>query len=514
MHDLNCFSYRYACSALAALAFGVYVASPLIGVCSPMPLAERPQSGQAGDALKEGLAVWRMPDKSGAACASCHSPDGIELAAYAFDDATILRRATPHIGHTGGLQVVQYIHALRSAKGITKGLDPMANRPMQPGGEVLSGATASDRDLAFGRTLPLLLPNLMGKPIDSIEAARKARDEVLALNPSKMRIGIPFNRLSEDVFHGIQHATIADWLPDTPVRAPLATVVRLSDAYLKSPGDDGLRALLDGIEKASPAPRSSADQLAFAKYRSMLVFQHELRKGKQDSSGSGPEMLAKLRGPTASDPMWEVAEIARMNSGTTAASFGLPSDVIVKKSTGPSFSEQMKQIRLSWYWAGWLMDQGLQHSGFFRETQRADYFSRFLLEEGPYPIHCAFMLTRKLAVHSFVPDAWMGLGTQHIELNYSFLVLRDGLERFEPKAPEAKRLFRSFACNSFRMNLFLLADELERTRLVAEPKPPLDQQIRLISAYLAKAAPEHAARDTALESRASKAVAGAAFVRR
>lgn len=446
----------------------------------------------ANPAATEGLALWRKPDKSGAACASCHSPDGIEIAAYRFDDRTILRRASPHLGQAGAARILEYIHGLRSTAGIRAKFDPMSDRPMQPGGRVLPGATAADRDVAFGRTLVSLLPALMGKPIDTSEAASMAMAQIRSLDARKMRIGIPFNRLSEDFFHGPQHATIADWLPDTPIHIPLATLSRISDVYLKSPSDASFKAFLHEIEKT--VPNSSADQLAMAKYRSMLIFQHELRTGR--SIGT----------PTGANPMWEVAEVARMNAETTPASFGLPAEVIAKKSAGPSFAQQMKDMRLGWYWSGWLMDQGLRHSGPLKATQRGDYFSKLLLEEGPYPIHCAFMLTRKIAERGL--DA-----SSPIDVNYSFLVLRDGLDRFEPAAPEARSLFRTFVCNSFRMNLVLLADELERTRVFTEHKEPLQLQIRLMSDYLERAAPDRRSKDAALASRASNALAAAALVR-
>src|SRR5205807_2688375 len=124
--------------------------------------------------------------------------------------------------------------------------------------------------------------------------------------------------------------------------------------------------------------------------------------------------------------------------------------------------------------------------GFLKETGRADYFSQALLRDGPYPMHCAFMLTRKLATQGFVPRALIGPGVQRPDINYSYLLVQDGLDRYEPREPEARSMFRRFVTNSFRMNLWLLTDDLEKRRSVSVPKEPLAQQIRLIGAYLAK----------------------------
>ena len=65
------------------------------------------------DAYETGLALWRKPDKLGHACASCHSADGIELAVYNYDLATIRRRATPHLGAEDAAKLGQYFVSLR-----------------------------------------------------------------------------------------------------------------------------------------------------------------------------------------------------------------------------------------------------------------------------------------------------------------------------------------------------------------------------------------------------------------
>ena len=138
------------------------------------------------------LAAWRKLDAKGQACASCHSPDGLELAVYGFSDADILRRARNHLPPAEADQIVEQIHQLRDAYHISTPLDPMKDRPLQPGGEMLDGATPMDRDKRFAELLANQLQSLFGGPIRSIEMAEQARDEVLEINLSQLKIGIPF----------------------------------------------------------------------------------------------------------------------------------------------------------------------------------------------------------------------------------------------------------------------------------------------------------------------------------
>src|SRR3954468_15656272 len=84
-----------------------------------------PSHGPAPDAYREGLALWRTRDSRGRACASCHSPDGIELAAYSYDAATFKRRATPHLGIEAADKVSTYFIALRRRLALSGNLDPM-----------------------------------------------------------------------------------------------------------------------------------------------------------------------------------------------------------------------------------------------------------------------------------------------------------------------------------------------------------------------------------------------------
>jgi hypothetical protein len=126
------------------------------------------------DILSEGLKIWRKPGaiQNDAACATCHSPDGIELAAYNFTDQDITRRALPHVSQDEAQVLVQYIHALRAKYQLTTLKSPMEDRPFQPGESVLPGVTATERDFEFSKQLATKLPLLFGKPITTVESSR------------------------------------------------------------------------------------------------------------------------------------------------------------------------------------------------------------------------------------------------------------------------------------------------------------------------------------------------------
>ena len=168
------------------------------------------------DSIDPGLIAWRTPDNAERSCSSCHSPDGIELAAYGFAKDDLVRRAARHLTEERQTQVVKWILQNRG-KIHGEAVNPMMGRPLQPGGRVLPGFTPKDRDLAFQTSLGSAAPKLEGPRIRSLKAAKEIRDEVLDLDLKSLSVGIEMNRLSEDGFHGKDHATLAHWIPDVPV---------------------------------------------------------------------------------------------------------------------------------------------------------------------------------------------------------------------------------------------------------------------------------------------------------
>jgi hypothetical protein len=129
------------------------------------------------------------------------------------------------------------------------------------------------RDAAFAKHLKSRLPILMGRRIDSLAKAESAVDEIRAIDLFTLPIGIPFNQLSEDIANGKPHATIADWLPDTPVSPGYA----VQDAYLASPTRENLVRLTTYPNQAS----GSAEILSRLKYQSLMRYVHFLKTSQR-----------------------------------------------------------------------------------------------------------------------------------------------------------------------------------------------------------------------------------------
>ncbi len=463
----------------------------LVSPCIASVLAKSNPSPSIDTTKHVSLSAWRKTDARGQACASCHSPDGLELAAYNFSDEDLMRRAKAHLSLEDAKQIVDQIHTLRENYHIDKPLDPMMDRPMQPGGSVLEGATSLARDKEFAMSLKQILPTFFGR-IDSLAQAERARAEILRVDLAKLKIGIPFNRISEDVFHGNEHATIANWISD--VKLAQETPFQLEDAYLSNPTAANFNSIESYYTSSVMRPLSPAQEVGLSKKRSLLYLQHDLRMHFLS--------LKNTAQPAYRNPMWNVGEQGRIYSKSKMDSLGMPSDIVAKKIVGPDTAEQMKQIRLPWYWMGWVMDPSLQHTSLLAETNRADYFTRFLTSDGPYPMHEAFMITRKIMEESFVPKSWIIAVPQHLKINYSGFVDDNGVTAPLPAEAEHASLFSTFTANSFRMNLYLALDEMSKSHTVYQ-RPMELQQIRRMKAFFKDAS------DQALANRLIAAIAKA-----
>ncbi len=389
-----------------------------------------------------GLDAFRRPDGNGQACANCHSPDGIEL--QSFSDATLRRRIGRHfpIDRNEGAAIYSYLRRQPRPAGLV--------RPFQPAGSPIWYATAEARDRAFGQILARRAPKLTGPIIESAAEAEAVAEEVKQIDLFSLPIGIPLNRLSNDVFHGAKQGTVADWIPDTPA----APTFGLQDAYLATPNRATLGALISGTLFGV----GGAQKLAGLKYRALAIYQHWLRTGERVM-------------PPVESPFWQIGEFGRLERGHSLNELGFPPRVRAE-----SKATDMADLRLPWYWLGWMFDPGLQRSGDLPETRRADYFVRSLREDGPYPNHTLFMLTRKLAEQGTNPEAWNSDYVQMYEIQYSFWLL----DQVTPKLdPVGKRI----EANSFLMSLYLLSRDIRRTGAVLLPESQRTQ-VKLMQAEL------------------------------
>lgn len=415
--------------------------------------------------LTDGLKIWRKPGsvQGGAACATCHSPDGIELAVYGFSDANILRRAKPHLGNADSQRLLTYIHALRLKLDCKVMRDPDRDRPLQPGGEVLPGKDAASRDSAFGLELSARLPLLFGKPIETEAEAKAAENQLLALSPTTLRIGIPLNRISEDVAHGNEHSTIAQWLPESAPGIPPARLqdwYAAEDRYLSNPSQEELRNLLVfHTELVDPYRQLGLQAISTLKFRALLVLQNRMRHKQEVQK----EPLSEdVRGPGLTNPIWEVGEMARELIDRDPKSLGMNADVQSKKLAGEGIRQQLSKMRLSWFWSGWLADQGLYKTSRDDKTRLGLWMAESLSEDGPYPIHSVYAAARRQAVISNDVASWSGPIAKRLRL-WDFGALRIAARHIidMPKAGEHRRLYTKFTANCFRMNLLLLKRALE-----------------------------------------------------
>ena len=413
------------------------------------------------------IEAFRRPDRAGEPCSSCHTPDGYDLAIYKFPKDDLIRRAARHFNFEGQQEVVAYITDLQNK--IKPTLEPMKDRFAQPGGAVLPGKTAAEREVTFLDRLSKQHPFLFGTPPKTIAEAEALCAKVLAIDVWNVPVGIEFNRLSEDHFHGAQHASIAHWIPDTSLRFP-AEVQKLELAYAQSPTNANWQALDTAVLAANTGMRES-QILAVSKWRSLLYVTHRDRIRR----GLAPGPMLSV--PPINNPLWEIGEFARTHDNLSLVEIGMPSGVVAAKSAGPSYSDQLNAMRLPWWWLGWMADPALRYSGGLGETKRADYFSMALMDEGPYPAHALFMLTRKLMEQT--AKDW----TRPFDFQYSFLTLSKPLIQNEPKDATAKKHFRAFARNAFVANLLLLQRDLKSRKLTVVPESQ-NLQMEQVRAYL------------------------------
>jgi hypothetical protein len=462
--------------------------------------------------LTEGLRIWRKPGaiQDHAACATCHSPDGIELACYAFDDDDLERRARAHIDGRDTRKLIAYFHALRKVLKVTALRDPNRDRPLQPGGTVLPGKTASERDFAFGQELQPLLPHLFNGRIETIAQAKRAEAELLKIQPTNLRVGIPFNRLSEDEAHGNEHSSIAQWFPEIPPSVPigdLSTWYAAEDHYLKNPSDSELHKLLLTHEKLINTSRMMGLQfLSTLKFRALLVLQHRMRHHQERSPMMiTPDVLAYGN----YNPIWQVGEEARDIVDRNQNAIGMDSVTQAGKLNGPSLADQLHALRISWFWAGWLSDQGLYRTSHDSKTSLGMWLSQSLSQDGPYPIHNVFSNARRQVVVTHNPPSW-GETPERRRLIWDLAGLRSFkfYERDLPTTSDHRKLYLTFTLNCFWMNLLLLKDDLERTHTVWVKRNSVGNLTELID-FIKREDPGEAQKAEALQQQLEALIASA-----
>lgn len=515
------------------------------GVLCPKPPASDPRCGPAFDpknplseddlakALSAGLEVWRFVGKVGA-CAGCHAPDGFDLAKIGYSDADIERRALDHVDQQKADTLVAYVHALRQKHGLSELLHPAKFRPEQPGFEAFAETTPGlqvtdpkaqdERDEAFMRALTddLGLLWATGK-VASLEQAKKARAELLAVDLLTQKLGIPFDHLSEDGWHGDEHRSIFEWYPAMPT-APLpgkeAAWYGLADAYVADPTDKSLWAFYDAIDsltgcsydlsgQGDPAFYQRACDWMRLKFKSLQVFQHMLRNGTVQypdvlaDQPAGTSVTSALDLVIHRSPIWEAGDfirIAPLQRPQQTACFSqqnlpctlLPQAIDDTIHAEPTYEEaRIKQgevFQQSWFVMSWLRDPALVHESHNFATFIGDYLESVLLPH--YDIHHAFVVA-KMAAEKSAATAWMnaegfraGTGKIASVRTFSFKQLRNNFSpppMDDPRRETHERMFANFA----RMWIYLVEDDLKATGEIFDRQEVL-RAVRFMRTWIAE----------------------------
>lgn len=502
--------------------------------CGPPFDPASPMSEEAlSAALAAGLETWRFVGTDGA-CVGCHAPDGYDLAKVGYSDADIERRALTHVDQQRADTLVAYVHALRQKYGMTELLHPAKFRPEQPGFEAFAEKTPGlpvtdpgaqdERDEAFMRELTddLGLLWATGK-IDSLEKAKKARDELLAVDLRTLKIGIPFDHLSEDGWHGEQHLSIFEWypaMPSLPLPGKEQAFHDLADAYVADPSDANLWAYYDAIDELTacdydlsnggdPDYYKPACDWMRLKYKSLQVFQHMLRR----STTSYPDLFAdQPPGTTAVNaldlviaraPIWEAGDLIRVSPlqrPPQTACFSqdnlpctlLPPKIDATIHEDPTYEEaRIKQgevFQQSWFVMSWLRDPALVHESHNFATFIGDYLESVLLPH--YDVHHAFVVAKTAAEKSAAKE-WMdaggfraGTGKIASVRTFSFKQIRNNFSpppQDDPRRATHERMFANFA----RMWIHLVEDDLQETGEIFD-RPEVLRAVRFMRTWIAE----------------------------
>ena len=468
---------------------------------------------QIDEAYQRGLKAWRTPGTvDGNACVFCHGPDAMEFAALGYPDSTMYRRAFTHVEQPIVDDVIDMVHALRARFKITQPPDPAVARPFQPGGSPLPGATSAERDRAFGQELKDMSLTLMGPPINSAEAAKKAWTELVGLNLRTLRVGIPMNHYTEDIFNNDgktptcsdfyeceDHGTIADWITDTPVltAATAAKLFPLHDAYLASPTLDNLKAILHA------APRDDVMWVK-QKYLAVQVANYLFRQQASDMP-----MLDKL--PSVPFPIekgnnlnaiWMVGANLRdfiHNVGaslpTGAGKFAVPPETIPGLTRNDA-SEQLQRLIVPWFWLGFSFDPSTMNVEPDYVAEGDEYFTQeTFLDNNASPIHAAFIVSKRtveVMAQPTLPRSPNVFPFQHPDLgrfpvtpmtmrsgyfpelaNFAeeknFNTINNYQLKYMPTDPDQKALYQTYVANMYRMFMWTLVAELQVTPEIWNP---------------------------------------------
>ncbi len=440
------------------------------------------------ETVAAGLVAWRTPDAEGNSCASCHSPDGIDLAYPAYTRNDILRRAFAHVDDVTANAIADMIEAVRDHYGWVPTQNPREYRPFQPGGQILPGGTPQERDAAFADQLFDMGLIIATGDIDDLATAQLARDELLEVNLWSLPVGIPLDRFSEDMHFGDEHGVLNEWVPNlghVPNEGEAGTWQDMQDLYLAEPDQSALHDLLDALaDPDGPVHLNHADlsggieSFEAARFRSLLILSHEQRREMAGLAPRGPQDLV----PYPTGPMWHTGTLAYetwacdpIHGGELADCMQFPTESL---NPALSFFDQMASMTLSWHYVGWLFNQHLQDISTEQSFLNGHYFGLDLKTRG-YASHHAFMRVMR-SVRKFwgADQSWrheLPYTTTTLPTTSAFadLIFMDQFMAqggvgghdlsYGPSAGQHHDRYLRFTANMYKMLLLLLEHEIATT---------------------------------------------------
>ncbi len=481
-------------------------------------------------AYEAGLETWRFPGKRGS-CAGCHSPDAYDLARVGYADVDLVRRAIDHVTMDQADTLVAFIHAVRQKFNLQQLLHPAKYRPLQPtheafpettpGLEVTDGQAQDERDLAFMKHLvdDRKLLWAAGK-VDSLAKAHQAYDELRAIDLTTLKLGVPFDHLSEDGHWGEPHRSVFEWYPFMSSEALPGDEdawYAAVDAYLAAPSVATLWGYVDTIDELTDCGddlahdgdpqfyRYACDWMRL-KWKSLQVLQHMLRS----ESLHYPDPLAGLGGAPMQHidtiirriPIWEAGDFLRVNPLMRTANNAcfqdpadpctlLPEVVDMTVHSMPTYEEarikQSQVFQQSWFVMSFLHDPALLTEGENFATFIGDYLESVLLPH--YDVHHAFVVA-EMAVAKSAAGEWFdapgyrqGTGKIASVRTFSFKQLRDNFSpppADDPRLATHRRMFANFA----RMWIYLVEEDLELSGTIYD-RPEVLRAVRFMRTWIA-----------------------------
>lgn len=358
--------------------------------------------------IAAGLIAWRKTETGhdGVGCFECHGADGLTFAYMGYYDGDIMRRAAAHLDEADYISIVDMVHALRDKYSIIK-RDPFVARPLQPGGEVLAGNSAQARDLAFGQQLQAMGLTLANGYINNTAQAQKAAAELDNVNLHALRIPIPFNHLTEDLYHNngagpldcsadidecADHGSLSDWMPIEPhIPADANSMFRAEDAYLADPNLATFYKVLGSLPSASTMPGVYPIGYNYNvdddKYRSEFILDYCIRREVMGLPGCYDSGEFPFDANKRVVSIWGEGEYANLfgtglslqpncDIGLATCDPAQSPNFFTKITPGAKISDSFQRLRVPWFTMHWVhFDPTLLVTG-DATIQQDEYFTR------------------------------------------------------------------------------------------------------------------------------------------